>query len=337
MESKQSNSESKLHDIQVQMEYYLSDENLKKDGFFHEKISTDPNGYVDLSFFLKCNKIINAGWSKADLIEGIKQSSAIELDSTSERVRRKDNKPLPELTLLSKKRKKEDEEEKEEEEKQTVDPVILEVSTESECNSKWKNILQEFKDQNPTLDVTYGRFKGKEGHFAVLVKPGDELQFKDSFELDGFTFKVAKCQGDKLIDFWKDHGSHYEMCTKKSKETKNGKGKKKKKSTFLETPVVLGGDRYTDITLVRAQARKIMTNTADDTKLEGKDKDFILDCLKFHHNYDEKIKDMDYITTGKPDKFSFSRCFFIVKKGGEKVDFSIQKCVDAIEHKQNEK
>ena len=102
MESKQSNSESKLHDIQVQMEYYLSDENLKKDGFFHEKISTDPNGYVDLSFFLKCNKIINAGWSKADLIEGIKQSSAIELDSTSERVRRKDNKPLPELTLLSK-------------------------------------------------------------------------------------------------------------------------------------------------------------------------------------------------------------------------------------------
>ena len=71
--------------------------------------------------------------------------------------------------------------------------------------------------------------------------------------------------------------------------------------------------------------------------MQGKDKDFILDCLKFHHNYDEKIKDMDYITTGKPDKFSFSRCFFIVKKGGEKVDFSIQKCVDAIEHKQNEK
>lgn len=41
----------KLNDIKVQMEYYLSDENLKKDSFFHQKISSDPQGYLSLEFF----------------------------------------------------------------------------------------------------------------------------------------------------------------------------------------------------------------------------------------------------------------------------------------------
>ena len=31
-------SKEKLNDIKIQMEYYLSDENLKKDQFFHQKI-----------------------------------------------------------------------------------------------------------------------------------------------------------------------------------------------------------------------------------------------------------------------------------------------------------
>ena len=90
----------KLNDIKVQMEYYLSDENLKKDSFFHQKISSDPEGYIDLELFLKCNKIKNAGWTKEELKEGIKESSEIELDESTEKVRRKNNKELPELILL---------------------------------------------------------------------------------------------------------------------------------------------------------------------------------------------------------------------------------------------
>jgi hypothetical protein len=43
--------------------------------------------------------------TKEDIIEAIKQSSSLELDTNKEKVRRKENKPLPELSLLSKKRK----------------------------------------------------------------------------------------------------------------------------------------------------------------------------------------------------------------------------------------
>lgn len=37
--------------IKKQMEYYLSDLNLKKDDFFHEKISSAPEGWIDISVF----------------------------------------------------------------------------------------------------------------------------------------------------------------------------------------------------------------------------------------------------------------------------------------------
>ena len=44
-------------------------------------------------------------YTKDELKEGIKLSDIIELDKTGNKVRRKDNKPLPELVLLAKKRK----------------------------------------------------------------------------------------------------------------------------------------------------------------------------------------------------------------------------------------
>ena len=101
--SKEIKENEKKIAIKEQIEYYLSDENLKQDSFFHDKISENSNGYLDLDYLLKCNKIKKAGWTKEELIEGIKLSDIVELDNTNNKVRRKDNKPLPELVLLSKK------------------------------------------------------------------------------------------------------------------------------------------------------------------------------------------------------------------------------------------
>ena len=332
-------SKEKLNDIKIQMEYYLSDENLKKDQFFHQKILSNSEGYIDLDYFLKCNKVKNAGWTKEELKEGIKESKEIELDNTTEKVRRINNKELPELLLLNKKRKKdENEDEKEEkeenEENESIDPTILKVTSTEETKIKWKDILSEFQKENPNLKVVYGRFKINEGHFAILIKPDEELKFKDSLKINDEVFKVEKCEGEDLIEFWKNHGSHYEQCVKShDKKGKKNNKKGKKDKTFLENPVNLGGEKFTDISLVRAKARKILTDNKDGDALKDKDKEFIEDVLKYHHNYDDKIKDLDFITTGKSEKYEHSRCFYIVKKDGEKVDFSIQKCIDEIFNK----
>ena len=122
---------AKVEEITRQLEYYLSDENLKKDVFFHDKITSGTEGYVDLSLFLKCNKVKNAGWSLEELKKAASQSATLELDTSRSKIRRKGNAPLPELSLLNKKRKKdkkgEGKEEEKEEEKASNDPIILSI------------------------------------------------------------------------------------------------------------------------------------------------------------------------------------------------------------------
>ena len=288
--------------IKEQIEYYLSDENLKQDSFFHDKISENSNGYLDLDYLLKCNKIKKAGWTKEELIEGIKLSDIVELDNTNNKVRRKDNKPLPELVLLSKKRPKpEKEEEKEEKERE---PVVLMFESEKESTSKWKDVCQAFRDENPDLNVIYSRFKDQLGHIVVIPDSDDDIKFKDKFSYDEVEYKVKKCEGDDLINFYKDHGKHYEDCVamkkrrnkkgKGKKESNKGKNKKEKKETekkdtneknVLKTEVTLGDEKFSDVSLIKAKARKIITDTKDGEKLKEKQQKFILDLLKYHqHN-----------------------------------------------------
>ena len=353
--SKASKENEKKIAIKEQVEYYLSDENLKKDSFFHNKISENPAGYLDLDFLLKCNKIKNAGWSKDELVEGIKLSDVIELDANNNKVRRKDNKPLPELVLIAQKRAKPEKDEEKEEEKER-EPVILMFESKEETESNWRDICNAFKKENPDLDVIYSRFKDKLGHIVVSPHSDDEIKFKENFSYDDVEFKVKKCEGEDMINFYKDHGKHYEDCVamhkrrnkKGKKESKNkskNKNKKEKKEAekkdtaeknLLKKEVTLGDEKFNDVAVIKAKARKIITDTKDGEKLKENEEKFILDLLKYHHNCEEKKKDLDYVTVGKPENYDSSRCFIIVNKKKEKNDFSVQKCIDNLVKKINQ-
>jgi len=349
MSASKEKSEKDKNIIKEQIEYYLGDENLKQDTFFHQKISEDANGYLDIELLLKCNKCKKSGWTIDDLKEGIKLSDILELDKTEKKVRRKDNKPLPELVLLSKKRKKE--EEKEEEEHR--EPVILMFTCKEPNNSNWKDVCQVFKDENPELNIIYSRFKDDLGHISVIPKSDDELQYKDKFSFNDVEYTVKKCEGDDLINFFKEHGKHYEMCVemnkrknKKNKKNKSkGKNKNKKakkenninmsQNIPLKEEVTLGDKKFKDAALIKAETRRIINDTKDDEKLKEKDHKFVLDLLKYHHNYDKKSKDLDHITVGKPKDYDSSRCFIIVNKKNEKDDFSVYKCIENLVKKTN--
>ena len=348
--SKSKENPPKDTDIEIknQIEYYLSDKNLEKDAFFHDKILSDPNGYLNLDLILKCNKIKNKGWTKEELRNGIKLSELIELDQTGEKVRRKNNLELPLLSLLKKKRKtdnkkkdiknekeeSEEEEEKEDEKEEKKDPIILKLTCKEKSSSSWKSIVEEFKKLNPDLDIEYGRFKETEGHLGMILKKKqkfENIKLVDKFKVDGIEFKVEKCEGEDLINFWKDHGSHYKFCTKrrdKINKKKDDKAKKTKK--YLNKPITLGGKDFSNIDLIKSTTKKILNKYKEKEKLKGEDKRFILDLLKYHHNYEEKKKDMDYIIVDTNEKFKFSRCFYIVDKNKNKVDFSTKKCIENI-------
>ena len=363
--NKENISEEIKNEIKTQVEYYLSDENLKKDAFFHGLISSDANGYLDLEFILKCNKIKKKGWTKDDLIKGIEISNLVELDGSKKKVRRKNNLKLPELTLLNQKRKKEEknnEEKKEEDKKDSPkktkkeedkkdspkktkkeeaikeftkdDKTILKITSDEISSVNWKTIFAEFKKLNPDLNVDYGRFKDNQGHIGIILKEGqnfDNINLTKNFEIEGKKFNVEKCEGESLDNFWKEHGSHYEYCVKqreKHNKTKERKNLKKKK--YLDEKISLGGKEYCNIDVVKNETKKILSKYKDGEKVDNDDKNFLLDLLTYHHNYKEKIKNMDYIIVDRNEKYKFSRCFFIVDKDGNKADFSTKKCIESI-------
>jgi hypothetical protein len=90
--------------------------------------------------------------------------------------------------------------------------------------------------------VVYLRFSKNSGHIGLN---GCD-KWTESFQLNGCNFTVKKCEGDNLIDFWKDHGSHFEMCVGKNSKDRKGRNvrdskiKKKVELNTLKAPVKLG-------------------------------------------------------------------------------------------------
>ena len=116
----------------------------------------------------------------------------------------------------------------------------------------------------------------------------------------------------------------------REKHNKTKERKEAKKKKYLDEKISLGKKEYCNMDEVKIETKKILNKYKDGEKLEDDDKDFVLDLLKYHHNYDEKIKDMDYITVDSSEKYKFTRCFYIVDKNGNKTDFSSKKCIENI-------
>ena len=182
--------------IKHQIEYYLSDENLKGDEFFHKLISEDKDGYLSLDMIMSCKKVKTAGWTKEEIIEAITSSEEVEVSSDKSKIRRKNNKALPSLDqeFLNKKRKMNTNKEKKE-------CIILSIKSNKDTEISWKEIQEKYKKINPTLTVQYTRFKTNTGFFAVVpmgsneqTKEG-EISFEKEFVLNEVTFTVYITKG----------------------------------------------------------------------------------------------------------------------------------------------
>jgi hypothetical protein len=206
--------------------------------------------------------------------------------------------------------------------------IILEIRSDKEIEFRWKEIQDEYKRLNTELNVVYLRFNKDNGHIGLFKNRDEELTFIKEFILNNTNFTVKKCEGDNLIDFWKIHGGHFELCIGKGKgdDRKKGRGKKGKRDpNYLKSPVTLAGETYnlinhsfTDLGKIKGRTRKIFSSTKDEQKITGNDHEFLVDLLKYHRNADEKLKELDYFTVLKHCEHTYSRCFYIIRKDGSK-------------------
>ena len=82
--------------LKKQVEYYLSDDNLKTDKFFHRLISENSEGWIEIVNILACNRIKKITNSALDIVECLKTSTTVVVNATSNSIRRT-NTTLPTL------------------------------------------------------------------------------------------------------------------------------------------------------------------------------------------------------------------------------------------------
>eukprot|EP00930_Biecheleria_cincta_P015643 TRINITY_DN12979_c2_g1_i1.p1 TRINITY_DN12979_c2_g1~~TRINITY_DN12979_c2_g1_i1.p1 ORF type:complete len:498 (-),score=69.41 TRINITY_DN12979_c2_g1_i1:112-1605(-) len=72
-------SKERLDSLRSQVEYYLSDNNLKIDAFFHDLISKSQGGWILITTFLSCPRIQFAGATAKEIIAALRFSRKLQL------------------------------------------------------------------------------------------------------------------------------------------------------------------------------------------------------------------------------------------------------------------
>ena len=332
--------EKTKNEIKGQIEYYLSDVNLEGDKFFHDIISKDKDGYLELEYILQCNKVKKNNWTKDQIIESLKESEKVELNDAKTKIRRKDNKILPPLNeekLMNRKRNRENEQ-KSKSNKNKNTPIILSFSSDKDTDIKNENIESKYASINPSLSVVYTKFNKNEGHFAVLPPETDEnekndkkdINFVKEFDIEGVKFNVKLCEGDELDKFMKENKSQIDMCTGKAKNKK----KKKKTNTMLKEAVSLGDEEFDDLSKIKEKIRNMINEVKDEMiVLDEAQTKFIKDLVKFHPDKKirKKTEEIPFIGVGKLKENEYKKGFFGLNDKKEKeYDFLVYKCPERI-------
>jgi hypothetical protein len=289
--------------------------------------------------------MIENSYSKEDLISVIKLNENIDFDSSKNKIRKKGNNQLTELKILNQKRKLSDfskteidNEIEDFRKKITIDPIVFKITSEKEINEEnfWYLIKQTFTNENPHLKISYCTFKNKLGFLTILYRcdEEDKIKFNKELKVNDYILLIEKAEGDDLIDFWKYNEKNYIRVNNLNFENKKENYNYNfHENEILKNSINLGGFEFKNISDIRKKSKSIISNCFDNEPLKELDLKFVEDILKFHPKYDEKIKDMKFITVGKHSEYINSRCFIIVKNNDIYEDFSIQKCIDVIASK----
>lgn len=302
--------ESKLGETQTQIEYYMSDSNLAQDKFFNEKIRGASEGYISMEYLMKCQKLMKQTTSVQQMVAAIRNSSILEYKDLT--FRRTGNSSVPELVAAKKSTVPKE-----------LPSLLYKVVTDGdeEVKCTWKDIKTAFSEKHPDIELQYTRFQVNEGTLGINGMTRDEL-LVDIGELtaNGITFRVEKLAGDDLTDFFKKHGSHFDLCRKGKRETVR---------EARHSQHTLGGKSFKNAKKILSYLKSIQNATTNGSEVEPKYVPILLDLLKLHPNWGSKYSEEDtksFAVDKHPD-YSETRCFFVIKQSGDREDFSMHKCL----------
>mmetsp|Transcript_18907 Transcript_18907/g.33603 ORF Transcript_18907/g.33603 Transcript_18907/m.33603 type:complete len:443 (-) Transcript_18907:144-1472(-) len=306
--------------VRKQVEYYLSDENLKYDKFFHEKISSDKEGgWLDINFILTCNKMKLMRATKEDVVVALKDSK-IEVKDAGAFVRRPGNAELPKLEAKPGHAGK----------KNSIhahDGGVVGLFQSIPKEQQWTQVKTAVAEKLPAkVNLWFvSQVSDKaECMFACAPFDGDQAFFEElTIEVGGTTLKSELCFGEKLQEALKTMPKH--IRDKRDRESR-------KRQKERNRPIKIGTSHFNNVAMLRGRVKEILNSRSDGEVLKPDGSDFkLIKCLlEFHPSGKEKFEGLVGIKVAKSSQGD-SRCFYMMKEGGVEEDFSAKKCLDAVE------
>jgi len=304
--------------VRKQVEYYLSDENLKYDKFFSEKISANKDGWLDMSLILQCNKMKVMRASKEDLAAALKDST-IEISEDGASLRRPANAPLPKLEARPTHAKKSS--------IHAHDGGIVAVFNGIPEEQQWTSIKEACQKKLPAkVNLWFVSQVSDKNDCMIACAPfeGDAAFFENlSLEVGGATLKCEICFGEPLQQALKQLPKH--IRDKRERESR-------KRQKERNRPIKVGTSHFNNVAMLRGRVKEILNSRSDGEQLKPDGSDFkLIKCLlEFHPSGAEKSQGLVGIKVAKSQQGD-SRCFYMIKEGGKEEDFSAKKCLDAVE------
>jgi cold shock CspA family protein len=301
--------------VKKQIEYYLSDKNLKRDVWMRNLLIA--HKAVSVSNLLKCNKL-KALTTELEVIKtAVTESSVLHMSTIETEpavARGPDAETMPALPSYT-------------------PPSVLTLS-DMKDGVTWKDLRAGY------LTAYHAPIFVYLSHSPAYVIVGAEHAASTAQAVAGGIVGVdgAKlCSATEVTDeklkeeLLQDHYTSLAKQThkKKRKEKRGGRsGRKRERQPEPSGPVSVAGHEYVNTEAVYDKVRGIMRSYKNSEPIMGEDKAFMMALFKAHPRSAVKLKGVRNVIVKENTKFDGnSRCFFVVKKNGEDEDISYVKCI----------
>lgn len=318
--------------IQAQVEYYLSDENLKNDKFFHNQIKNSPDGSIPLQLFLNCNKIKKMNISIDKLQKSIEDSHLLTLTEDKSKVKRI-NTVIPSLRIkrlvLTIDKKKE----ANSEDDVIFLPYVLTFPVTSDIFFKARDFERKISKAF-VIDVPYVKISKKVAVVVFNEKTIDLDAITDFLAqeilIDKIAIKFTQMDESEMHKWFKNNRPYLETALKAKYDYSSFRENNETEEQEIDDnfgPVELASRQFKDFREIKFHLKGILAATRNGDVLGAEALEQVKDLLKYHHRGTEKLADLKDIKVDANPEYPTTRCFFIVKKDEVLEDFSYHKCL----------
>eukprot|EP01066_Platyproteum_vivax_P007380 Platyproteum_vivax@DN2871_c0_g1_i1.p1 len=323
-------AEERLAEIKKQIEYYLSDDNMKYEEFFRLKMDSD--NWLNISFINNSPKMVALHPTLAEIREALKTSDLETRDTDTENFELRRTTPLPPLIQRKNNRQKKDPH------SNGIILLIKKVPAEVQCQKLKRTLQEQLKAAHPgtpesvvfwTSSVTDG------GECVMLLKPFEN----DQDTLSNLELEVNNTKLTLLVPF----GDVLQRCMKlvnKNVFNKHQRGTAPRKQLPPAIVVPLGDTKFKSTKEIQRFMHNVLQNTAAGTELGPTSANFKVAraLIDFHPKAAQKTKDLAGLLV---DKFEDpagagagkkeTKCLFVKRTDGSKEDVSYVKCIQMVE------